>query len=296
MKSSYRHMMEQITMDDQAREEIMAQLEGGSGAKATKRHAHPLRTGVLAACVCLVVAGSVFAGQELLGARFQGADQNNYKVSVGGLITFPQEQFSPQMVQDMADVAAADPSGQLCRDFNTWQEVEDYLGLPMADNPVLAASARPIYTTNSDEMLGGDREWNDGEDPSEKSQYLYSMDTWLWGGDMLTCDIRGFSQLDGTNVGLMVTLWGEGDEAPPASFSFSGYHDGENEYSAQEYAMKNGCPAQLIYRYAGKDAGAPVECTAYFGWNGARCRVHFTCPEGQSVDPAVVERVMDAFE
>jgi len=291
--------MEQITMDEQAREKIMAQLEGSDAAKTPKHRIHPLRTALLAACVCLILVGSVFAGQVILSTRFWGADENNYKVSVGGLITFTQEQLSPQMVQDMQETAENDPCGEIRRSFRTWTELEDYIGVPLSDNPMLEESAESIYTTDQNDMLTGDyawHEWCEVEDLGEKAQFQYSVDTWLWVSKMLNCDIYGVSQIDGVQVGLLLSLYGDGDEAPSGNFGFSGGHGGENDFRAQEYVMKNGCEAQLVYRYADKSSDAPLECRAYFAWRGVLYRIHFECPDGRPVDPAVVERVMDAFE
>lgn len=295
MKSSYRHMMEQITLDDQARERIMARLEGSDTGKVPKRHVHPLRTALLAACVCLVLAGSVFAGQGIFGAVFRGGDQNNYGVSVGGLMAFTTEELGPQMAQDLRDTAAADPSGDVRKSFYTWQELEDYMGLPLVYNPVLEESAELIYPTDENDLSKGYERYT-GEDLGGKPLYRYSLSFWLWGGKLLNGDIEVHSQLDGMDVRLDAEIFGEADEVPPESFEFSSSYGGENDFRAKEYVMKNGSQAQLVYRYADKGSDIPLSCDAFFAWNGVLYRVHFDYLEGQPVDPAVVERVMDAFE
>jgi len=287
--------MGQITLDEQARAKIMTRLEGAAAAKAPKRHVRPLRAALLAACVCLVLAGSVFAGQGILGAVFRGGDRNNYNVSVGGLMAFATENLGPRMAQDLQDTAAVDFSGDVRKAFYTFQELEDYTGLSLAYNPVLEESVKLMYPTDENDLSKG-YEWYEGEDLGEKPLYRYSLSFWLWGGKLLNGDVEMFSQLDGMDIRMDAEIYGEADGAPPESFEFGGSYGGENDFRAEEYVMKNGSQAQLIYRYANKGSDAPLSCDAYFAWNGIRYFLHFYCLDVQPVDPAMVERVMDAFE
>ena len=58
MKQEYRHMMEQVKLDDAAREAI---LSGIQEKKVPRRTARPLRVALIAACVCLALVGTAFA-------------------------------------------------------------------------------------------------------------------------------------------------------------------------------------------------------------------------------------------
>jgi len=285
--------MEQITLSDQAREQITTGMEDAAAGKSPKRHIRPLRTALLAACVCLALLGSVFAGQAIYGVVFRGGDQGHYQVSAGGLTAYATEDLGPQMVQDIQNAAAADPCGDVRRPFRTWQEVEDYMGLSLAYNPLLEQSSELRYPTDENDLSKG-YELYQGEDLGGKPLYRCNLDFWLWNGKLLNGDVSGHSKLDGVDVDLYVLFYGEADEAPTASFGFGSAYGGENDFRAEDYAMKNGCQAQLVYRYT--DADAPASCDAYFVQNGMLYRLHFEILEGGPVDPALVQRVLDAFE
>jgi len=285
--------MEQITMDNQAREKIMARLEGAAAVRAPKRPVRPLRAALLAACVCLALAGSVFAAQTFLGVRFFGGDRSHYQVGAGGLTALTTEDLGPQMARDLKNAAAADPCVDVRRPFRTWQELEDYMGLPLAYNPLLEQSSELRYPVDENDLSRGYALY-EGEDPGGKPLYRCYLDFRLWNGKLLNGDVSAYSKLDGVDVDLHVVLYGEADGAPPASFGFGSAYGGENDFRAEDYTMKNGCQAQLVYRYAG--AAAPLSCDAYFVENGMFYRLHFEVLKGGPVDPALVQRVLDAFE
>ncbi len=292
MESNYRHMMGQITLDDQARERIMERLEEPAAVKAPGRHIRPLRAALLAACVCLALVGSVFAGQALLGVRFHGADQGTYKMSAGGLTGFSRGDFGRQMAEDIQN--APDPDGTVCQAFGSWEELETYVGMPLAYNPLLDETARLMCPTDENDLTRG-YEWYDGADPDGRPLYRYSMLIRRVSAELLDGSIGADSRLDGVDIDLDVSFFGQ-DNTPSESFPLYSAYDSENCFRPEEYAMKNGCQAQLIFRYADAGAGSPLGCDAYFVYGGMLYRLHFNAPEGRAVAPALVQWVLDAFQ
>ena len=65
MKERYRNMMEQITLSEDSRSVIEQELSKNSRT----RKFGPLRMGLVAACVCIVLMGGVFAAGQLAKVR-----------------------------------------------------------------------------------------------------------------------------------------------------------------------------------------------------------------------------------
>lgn len=291
MKSSYRHMMGQIALDEQARGRIAARLE--TAAKAPRRHVRPLRAVLLAACVCLALAGSVFAAQTFFGVEFWGANANrsSYKVSAGGLTSFTREAFGRQMAEDIR--TAPDPDCTVYQAFGTWEELEAYMGVPLAYNPMLEEAALLRYPTDENDLSEG-YEWYDGEDLGGRPLYRYDMLIRRVSGELLDGFIEAHSELDGVDIVQDVEFFGE-DNVPATSFGMVLTYGGENDFRPEKYTMENGCEAQLVYRDAASD-GTDLNCDAFFVSDGMLYHLHFSNLEGAPVDPALVQRVLDAYE
>ena len=70
MRERYRRMMEHVTLDEGTREEIRNKMLEG---KPTRRSVRPLRAAMAAACVCLLLAGTVLAASPELRSLLWGS-------------------------------------------------------------------------------------------------------------------------------------------------------------------------------------------------------------------------------
>lgn len=131
----YREALDSLRFSSEGKERIMNNLMEQQEPTPAKRHSiRPLRTALIAAALCLALAGSAFAVAELNHIQvreepsiFTNMDQYTMECAVDfyPLDTFNQELF-----------ALADPA--LHHEyFNTWDELEEFIGLDLVNNPVL---------------------------------------------------------------------------------------------------------------------------------------------------------------
>lgn len=97
-----------------------------------RRLPRPLRAGLIAACVCLALVGTV--GAVMVGFDFVGSfSQTGYTV-YGELTRYPMSAFSQEFQELTADPGISDVE---CRSVS---ELEALLGIDLYDNPVLDAA------------------------------------------------------------------------------------------------------------------------------------------------------------
>lgn len=122
--------------------------EAGREAAAVKRGRRGWsRPAVIAACLCAVLAGTAVAA-ELAGVRIldfwenetrvvdpDGAREEVSGVTISrGIRYFSIDEFSRQIVE--MDRGFTEPAA---RSFSSWEEMEDFVGIRVMENPVLAA-------------------------------------------------------------------------------------------------------------------------------------------------------------
>ena len=129
MKERYRNMMEQMKLSENGRAAIEKKL---STTSKTCRYT-PLRTGLAAACVCLVLMGGVFAAGQLakvrMGNEQSDVDHSEYQVSVD-LTQEDEKAFSEAIISDLTN-------GTLQRAFMDRTELEEYLGFSLIRSEML---------------------------------------------------------------------------------------------------------------------------------------------------------------
>lgn len=123
--------------------------EAGREAAAVKRGRRGWsRPAVIAACLCAVLAGTAVAA-ELSGVRIvdlwdnetravdpDGAQEEVSGVTISrGIRYFSIEEFSQQVVE--LDRGFTEPAA---RSFSSWKKMEDFVGVGVMENPVLAAA------------------------------------------------------------------------------------------------------------------------------------------------------------
>lgn len=285
MKEQYQHIMEQVTLDDRARASILNRLEAGQ----PRRRVHPLRTALIAACVCLALVGTAFAGKEMIGVQLSNLFHSGYDLNIKGLVSWTNEQLGQQMVARYRTPDQAE-SPDVHIPFSSWSELEEYVGLSLADNPVLEAGARWLYPTDENDLSAGFSYFEGAQEPDAQPLYRYYLDLRGDNDQISEGYIGSFSTVDGVDIRLDIRFWGEHGE--PAS-SLSALYGGANQFDGQSYTMRNGTQAQLM----------SVNSDGYQGWNaffvqdGNLYVLTFDQAVGQSaVDINVIHQVLDAFE
>ena len=132
MKERYRNMMEQMKLSESNRAAIEEKLNA-----AAKTHRYtPLRVGLTAACVCLVLMSGVFAAGQIARVRMDdaqsNADHSQYQVSVD-LTQEDEKAFSEKLVNDLE-------GGTLQRAFVDRAELEEYLGFSLIHSEMLESA------------------------------------------------------------------------------------------------------------------------------------------------------------
>lgn len=129
MKERYRNMMEQMKLSENSRVAIEEKL---NTATKTIRYT-PLRIGLAAACVCLVLMGGVFAAGQLakvrMGSEQSDVDHSEFQVSVN-LTQEDEKSFSEALACDLEN-------GTLQRAFMDRAELEEYLGFSLIRSEML---------------------------------------------------------------------------------------------------------------------------------------------------------------
>ena len=130
-------------------------LVESAAAPAKRRALRPVRIAVAAACLCIALVGGAFAAEAVFGVPIfkpmdtspvTGEPINGFTTVVEqpegsdpaapvGVLKHPVEAFSPTAREAAAALPAGTP-GQL--NFNSWDKAEEFLGMDLMNNPVLA--------------------------------------------------------------------------------------------------------------------------------------------------------------
>lgn len=269
MKASYRHMMEQVSMDKETK---AAMLETIMETKRPRRAIRPMRTALIAACVCVMLVGTALAAQVIWGVRLEDKQQGNpgYNVSAD-LTLWPVEQFSEELRRDADDFH--DDYGRYVKELDSWEQVEDYLNVPLIGNSVLTA-------------------------PNYHAVWLYQWEN----GSLYKCEAIAGYILDNTYVDWTASLYTKeysesGSDVP--LFTLGG--NAQDEISYSQYQMKNGAQAQIVKITPGEVGATVPQSYAYFVRDGIFYTLYM---DRRPVDERVAEadheqllyEILDAFE
>ena len=176
MENNYRDMMDAVKAPEGLRMEVMKMSEQ---ERTKKTRPLPVRVALAAACIGALLMTAAIAA-EGLGFDFvkifpagekkirQGTVQGqesegiqewevDYEVDGSGVEYIPLSALSQEIQDKRAQVSQEGVYHQETLAFDTWAEVEEYLGLELADNSVLAGGTHrfPVrYSTNGVPELG----------------------------------------------------------------------------------------------------------------------------------------------
>lgn len=238
------------------------------------------RTGLIAACLCLALLGTAFAANS--GAVAQLIDRltihvssnekgSGYSVTGGPMTKYPLSAFSPALIA--ASEARENPAASVSLTFDTWDEVQAFLG---PDIPCVYPSD---WDTNWIQVL-----------------LFHTESEVLWGIDIHSTDLSRQAEV---NVEIRTELW-QGENA----FSGMGLLDGSITTQLPSYSMRNGATAELIHVadpelvYSdGTPSGARLQyCNGYFMQDGILYAVTAFCPvPPQETTEAQLKTVLDSF-
>jgi len=140
IEREYREALDGLRFAGGAKERMIKTLKEQKEAKPMKsRKYRATRAGLIAAALCAALLGTAGAAQ-FLGIHINWQDDSweggkSYAVE-GGVACFAADSFS----QQVHDLAA--PNRLTGKNFSSWAELEEFLGMDLPDSAVLE-SARP---------------------------------------------------------------------------------------------------------------------------------------------------------
>ena len=288
-----------------------ALVEKADRAAPARRRIGWSRPGLIAACLCLVLAGTAVAAAGISKVRvaewfdnqtfpdYGEGEYSGFKI-VGGIAYIPGDRFSEEVNQ----IALSNPRKSVQRSFGSWRAMEEFIGWELMDNPVLSA-ARPatlppccIWVSAGEELTGISAEANYG------LHSVYRMD-----------DYGVWSYQDEVQIHLGADLYTEyytetkvGQNEDEIAWVRHSYPEG-TEYTQEEYVTPGGLevtifritqPERKEYRRVSQwefdfVPVEPTSYTAYFTMNGARFNVKAAHDTDAALALETLKEVLDGF-
>lgn len=157
MENNYRDMMDAVKAPEGLRMEVMDMSEQ---ERTKKTRPLPVRVALAAACICALLATAaiaaeglgfdfvkIFRGEEkkvvrytIYGRESEGIQEHelDYEVDGSGVEYIPLSALSQEIQDKREQVNQEGAYYDETLAFDTWAEVEEYLGLELADNDLLA--------------------------------------------------------------------------------------------------------------------------------------------------------------
>lgn len=265
---NYREAMDGLHFSNEAKARMARQLAQARPAKATAFR--PVRAGLMAACLCLALAGTALAAQ-VYGVRLQDARHEDqfWFEAVGGAVRRP--------LDDLSEEVRALEGAYAVQAFKTWAELEQFVGLNLMDNPVLDAAPAQRFSVSFDGRTG----------PFLARVYP----------DQSLIHAIGCFELGEADIelqGFVYTDRSEGPDRDPDDPFWGFSLPEEAELTREAYATPSGLEAQLLL------ADSPEEAQdvflAAFSLNGTPFLLHVhSCGD---VDQArtVLLQILDGFQ
>ena len=265
----YQDALDALRFPNEAKERMMKNLMEQKGQKPAKRRVvRPLRAGLVAACLCAALVGTVGAvvykaQVPRLKPNIDGKGRFDGYAVTGELATYPLSQFGDAF----REAGKENPKGCVDREFSTFDEVRAYLG---EDIPCTWAQGwEGSYTV----MLYHDEQQN------------------IWGSDVMSESPDGRAEIW---LRILTDVYPNADEMGGL---YGGGPDAVME-RLDSYQMPNGCVAETF----------TIDRTAVEGWKYSTCISFFikdgnlyeVSVDGELANPArlwpEVREVLDSFQ
>ncbi len=320
MEQKYRHMMEQVNMDEDFASGLLERIQEGQ----PKRRHRPLRTALIAACVCLALTGTAVAVSSGVLVRFiQGdeglgsfADVADHEVD-GYYEVTTDYRFSLDVFSEELLAAASQGNGDLV--FDSWEAAEEFVGFNVLDNAVLQGK-RMVETIAANGATGRClvRYFNDpdsGDLSVVRIRANYYLSDFVSYTEKIENGILSYSLPATTDtVSIMATLVTEGNPYRTGGGRFFTYDEEDlDQVSVEEYTISSETAATILRDPTWEVIfdGTPEEqaeweeaysdvvyYTAYLDVGGAMVEVEMhtseTLDEAQCL--ATLKEILDAFE
>ena len=283
MKERYRKMMEQVSLDEEAKARLLERVTAGE----RKRHRAPLRTTLAAACVCLALVGGALAAEAVFGVPvFRLTDTspvtgeplagfaNGLDEREGQTVKQPEAAFSARVLSDVSN-------GTEHLEFASWEEAEEYLGVELMDNAALAQAR-----------------WDGEERGGPVTVSLSAMDGTLTAARATAVYRMNETAADEGNaapvrVGVTACVYTEHSPIAAEDLFVQYGFAGDYTITAEEYTGTNGLTAVIAAAENGEDGVTTY--VAQFLWNGAAFTVDavFAPDDAHALD--TLKQVLDAF-
>ena len=231
-----------------------------------------LRTGLIAACLCLALLGTAFAANPEAVAAFidrltvtitSNGNETGYTVDGGSMTKYPLSAFSPALLA----ASEGREAPVVILDFDTWDEVRAFLGenIPWV---------RPA-----------------GEDDSSRRFTVYLFHTELealWGVDIIVTHTTDVVHSE-IKIQIRTEFW-------PGDNAHAGLGSPEGDLAHLEsYPMANGSTAEVI-RYTGPEKYPHANCEGYFMKDGILYNVtaYATVPTAGDAESRL-HTILDSF-
>lgn len=239
-----------------------------------RRMPKAVRTGLIAACLCLALLGTAFAANpeavaaliDRLTVQISPSETSpGYSVTGGPMTKYPLSVFSPAL-----NAASADRDGPVVSlTFDTWDEVREFLG-------------KDIPCT-----------WPEGWDGDFQVLLFHTETDVLWGIDIDSID---YSRQTEIYVEVRTELWRGENASTGLGFPYG------SVTQLSSYPMSNGCEAEVVQvtnqlvSPDGTPSGHVQNCFGYFMRDGILYSVTAFSPvPPQESTEAQLKTVLDSF-
>ena len=261
MNNTYRKLMVQQCLSDQAKESIYSKLQ----KEEVKSQSFLLRVAIVAACIILIVPITAYAVKSIFGisiVEIIEGDTSTGKFGTGYEVNYPEltsRQLSdfPEEIQTMEDYRLVI--------YDSWQEAEEELGITLVNNPFLF-----------DGSVTKERSYNLREEGIGQRVHCFGQYNGL-DNQFYRATITAAYRYDDMFITLVSTVTCEHPaiskgEEPNMSWHRVMYEDRDvNEIVQEQYLAKNGINATLIT--VDRDRGRFTDYEANFSANGASYRI-----------------------
>ena len=281
MKERYRSMMEQAVLSEGTKADLLEKLEQKCPAR---KGARILRAALIAACACVVLIGGAFAAEFISNAgilkfgelktpeiEIDIQDWDGYKVRFETLKEFSLDEFSEEFTAWHANMKATGGENEL--DFESWDELEQFLGIEMMNNPILEKATK--WVKRLDDKNG---------DPLWESHCRGGFGGRGVNGQFNVAVMSAFYECLGGDVEVTATIHTEAALQSPDDSVYGRYYKKGTEFVTEQYVAPSGLAATIVK--------APNGRFADFTLNGVAFCVQYTGP----VDSDALYQILDAFE